>query len=191
MLRRHHLFGGTVLGLLALGCARTTPAVDAAADEQAINAVRGREVAAFSAGSVDSVLAVLTSDAVLMPPNEPMRTGPEAIRTWLQNIASQFSVDARYTDVQVSVAGDWGIERYVGVLRLTPKTSGPVVEERVKGIHIYRRQADGSWRIAQDVWNSDGPPPASAAFERGVRQGLNPGDALDDAALVASLRDTP
>jgi ketosteroid isomerase-like protein len=25
----------------------------------------------------------------------------------------------------------------------------------IKGIHVYKRQADGSWQMAQDVWNSD------------------------------------
>ena len=63
MLRRHHLLGGTLLGLSALGCARTRPAADAAADKQAINAVREREIAAFNRGAVDSSLAVVSADA--------------------------------------------------------------------------------------------------------------------------------
>lgn len=162
MLRHHRLVSALLLGLSALGCARTTP-VDTADEERAINAVREREIRAFSAGAVDSLLAVLTADAVMMPPNEPMRTGADAIRTWHQNIASQFSVDGRYTDSEVSIAGDWAIERYDGVLRLTPKAGGPPVEEQFKGIHVYRRQPDGSWRIAQDIWNANAPPPATPA----------------------------
>jgi ketosteroid isomerase-like protein len=31
--------------------------------------------------------------------------------------------------------------------------------EALKGIHIYRRQADGSWKITHDAWNFDAPPP--------------------------------
>jgi hypothetical protein len=36
------------------------------------------------------------------------------------------------------------------------------VTETIKDIHVYQRQADGSWRIYGDVWNAD-PPQAGAA----------------------------
>jgi uncharacterized protein (TIGR02246 family) len=162
MLRHHRLLSALLLALSTLSCDRTTP-VDTAGEEQAITAVREREIRAFRAGAVDSLLAVLTTDAIIMPPNEPMLTGAEAIRTWHQNVASQFSVEGRYTDSDVSVAGDWAIERYDGVLSFTPKAGGPSMEEQLKGIHIYRRQSDGSWRIAQDIWNANAPPPATPA----------------------------
>jgi uncharacterized protein (TIGR02246 family) len=163
MLRRPHLFGGLLLGLLVIGCAAGPPAADTAADEQAIGAVSAREIASFNSGAVDETLAVFTADAVVMSPNEPMHSGADAIRTWLQNMASQFTVSGRYTDSKITVAGDWAIERYTAVLSLTPKAGGAPVEEPMKGIHIYQRQADGSWRIAQDVWNSDAPPPTASA----------------------------
>jgi uncharacterized protein (TIGR02246 family) len=163
MLWRHHLFGGVVLGFAALGCDRTTPAAQSSNDKQAIEAVREREVAAFNSGSVDSTLAVFAPDAVLMPPNEPMRSGHEALRTWFQNTASQFSVNGRYPEAEVTIAGDRAIERFVGVYTLTPKAGGQPVELRFKGIHIYQRQPDGKWLIVQDVWNSDTPCPGQPA----------------------------
>ncbi len=42
----------------------------------------------------------------------------------------------------------------------TPEAGGEAHTGNYKGIHIYRRQPDGSWRIAQDIWNSDEAPPA-------------------------------
>ena len=27
--------------------------------------------------------------------------------------------------------------------------------EGMKGIHVYRRQADGSWKITKVIWNGD------------------------------------
>jgi uncharacterized protein (TIGR02246 family) len=147
----------------AVACSPATPSIDTAADTRAINAVRDREIAAFSAGAVDSHLVVLTGDAVLMPPNEPAVAGTDAIRTWAQNVATQFAVSGQYTDSQIRVMGDWAIERYTGLLTVTPKAGGPAVEERLKGIHVYQRQSDGSWRIAQDIWNTDAPPPSQPA----------------------------
>jgi uncharacterized protein (TIGR02246 family) len=161
MRRRHRLLSASLLALSALGCDRTA-AVDTAAEERAINAVREREIGALRTGAVDSLLAVMATDAVVMPPNEPIVTGPEAIRTWHQNFATQFSVDGRYVNSQVSVLGDWAIERYDGVMRFTPKAGGPPTEHELKGVHIYRRQSDGSWRIAQDIWNANAPPAATS-----------------------------
>lgn len=94
------------------------PAVSTEADMQAIAAVRDLEVAAFTAGGNFSYL---TSDAVLMAPNEPRVVGLEAIEGWVT---------------------------------MTPAGGNPVSGTN-KGIHIYERQADGSSKMAQDVWNAD------------------------------------
>ena len=161
MRQYHYLLSAALLSSSVCACARDTAPVDTAVDEQAIAAVRGREMTAFTAGAIDSALAVFAADAVLMPPNEPMRAGADEIRTWLQGMANQFSVAGRYSDAQVTVAGDVAVERFVAELRVTPKAGGAATEERFKGIHVYRRQSDGSWRITHDVWNTDAPPAAA------------------------------
>lgn len=155
--------------LISLGCqqpqadAESTPARDTAADRQAIEKVREREIASFVAGTPDSGAAVVTTDVVMMPPNEPTITGRDSVRAWLKRATDQYRVNGRYTDADITVVGDWAIERYDGELALTPKAGGRPMQERIKGIHIYRRQPDGSWQIAQDVWNSNGAPPAPSS----------------------------
>jgi ketosteroid isomerase-like protein len=57
----------------------------------------------------------------------------------------------------VQVVGDVGIVHYTGEMTATPKKGGKPATEIIKGLHIYKRQADGSWKIAQDVWNTDAP----------------------------------
>ncbi len=49
-------------------------------------------------------------------------------------------------------------EPMVGTVTLTP-AGGETVSETMKGIHIYQRQGDGSWKMVEDVWNFD-PAPA-------------------------------
>ena len=159
---------GAFLALVTLACAKPAAQVDTAADVQAINAVREREISAFSSGAVDSLVAVYTSDVVMMPPNEPMIDGAEGVRTWAQSMASQATVAGKYTDAKITVAGDWAVERYSGELTVTPKAGGAAMTERLKGIHVYQRQADGSWRIAQDVWNTDAPSPPPSAPKAGT-----------------------
>ncbi len=145
----------------AAGSAAQKPAVDNAADVAAIAALSNREMASFSAGTVDTSMALLTDDAVMLPPNEPMLSGNAAIRKWATDMVNQYTVSGKYSDRKVIVSGDWASERFAGELTLTPKAGGAAITEKVKGIHILRRQPDGSWKIAQDVWNTDTAPPPS------------------------------
>lgn len=150
-----------ILPLMAgLACAPGAEQVDTTTDVESINRVREQEIRAFSSASTDSLLAVVAADAILMPPNEPAVTGHDAIRSWADGIYRQFNVSGRYTQSDVVIAGDWAIERYTGSLSLTPKAGGAGVSEDMKGIHIYRRQPDGSWLIVHDVWNTNTAPVA-------------------------------
>jgi len=147
--------------LAVAACTRQAPpAVDTAADVAAINAVRAREVAALSSGNIDSALAVYTSDVQMMSPNEEIIVGSAALRTWFENFLATATVTARYTSSVIDVSGDLAVDRYTGELTMTPKAAGAApMTEVIKGVHVMRRQADGSWRIAQDVWNADAAPP--------------------------------
>ena len=120
---------------------------------QAIAAVRDLEVAAFTSGGDFS--SYLAADAVLMPPNAPRVVGIEAIGAWAAEFANQVTFDSLdYTESEIVIAGDWAIERYAASVTMTPAGGDPVSGTN-KGIHIYKRQADGSWKMVQDVWNSD------------------------------------
>ena len=134
---------------------------DTTADKEKVSQVGEREVRAFNAANIDSNVAVLTEEVVMMPAGEPMFTGKAAVRTWLKRIHDQYKVSLRYTASQVDVAGDWAIERFTLETTTSPKKGGAPMKDRGKGIHIYRRQPDGSWLIAQDIWNSDLTSPAS------------------------------
>ena len=151
------LFVGVALCALP-GCSQPPQPQDTAAAVQAITAAANREIAMFSSGNADSVLPVFAPDAVLMPPNEAAVHGRDNLRSWAQGMYQQFSISARYPSSDVTVAGDWAIQRYTLLMTLTPKAGGQSTEEKGKGLHIFRRQPDGGWLIVQDIWNSDTPP---------------------------------
>ncbi len=149
------------LAFAVAACAAADEATnDPAADAAAITAVRVAEGQAAEAGNAEAYLALLTDDVVVMPGNEPPFTGKVAAREWLDEFAEQFEIvfDSYVTD-EIEVSGDLAYERYTGVWTVTPRAGGDPVTEHLKGIHIYHRQADGSWLIARDVWNSSDPLP--------------------------------
>ena len=151
---------GAVALLLAagLGCYQPVQEATTGADVDAINAVREAEWAAIVAGDVDAHLAVMTDDCIMMPPDEAVVVGHEAVRAWGEEFFAMFEIAGAYTGAEIVVVGDWAIENYTGALTITPKDGGEAAMETIKGIHVYRRQGDGSWKIAQDVWNMDAAP---------------------------------
>jgi ketosteroid isomerase-like protein len=142
---------------------RPPSAVDATAIEvQAISAIRDREIGFFSTGMADSLAGLLTVDVQIMPPNEPAIVGIAAAQRWAHAQANRYIITGRYTGASITFAGDIAVEQYTAKLTVTPKTGGGApTTETIKGMHVYRRQADGSWKIAQDVWNTDAPSPSA------------------------------
>jgi len=156
----HRTYAASIAGLTcaaALACAPAEPTISIEEDVAAIKQVRDAEVAALRAADIEGSLAILTEDCQMLPPNEPMLTGVHAAHAWIDGFQEQFTADVEYTDAEIIVSGNWAIERYAGRMTVTPKAGGDPMTETIKGIHIYQRQSDGSWKIAQDIWNSDAP----------------------------------
>ncbi len=154
---KHRLTALILFPLVAAACA---PAVDVEADRAAIEAMREAEGAAVAAGDADALTNLHADDIVIMAPNEPIVSGRDAAREWANGFVATVSatIDS-YTSDDIVIMGDVAIERYSGHLTLTPKDGGDAVAENIKGFHIYRRQADGSWKMTHDIWNSDDPLP--------------------------------
>ena len=156
---------GWLVPALIAGCAQPSPQpADTSADVAAINAVRDHEAALAGLGNADSMMAVYSADVVMMPPGEPIVEGIEAAKRWAEATFAGASLTVNYISSQVTVSGDWAVDRYTGSLTITPKAGAAAMNEEIKGVHIMRKEADGSWKIAIDVWNPNTPPapPAGA-----------------------------
>lgn len=112
-------------------------------------------VRAANAKAVDSLVAgFYAEDAVVMPPNHPIVEGRDKIRTFFRGlIDSGFSSISLETTTVESVGNlAYGRGRYT--LSMSPPGGSPV-RDVGKYIVVYRRRADGSWRAAADIFNSD------------------------------------
>jgi len=126
-------------------------------DVAAINKVREMEAASINDGNPDNVAHIYAKDVEYIPPGEAALKGADAAQQWIVALLGQFDAELEYTDSDVKVVGDWAIEQYAGVVTMTPKAGGESMTENLRGIHIYRRGEDGSWKITHDIWNSDTP----------------------------------
>ena len=109
-------------------------------------------------------MACFTADAVQMPPNAPANVGAENIRGWSAGMLAAFSAEFALSPEEVQPAGaEWAFERGTYTITLTPKTGGDPIRDVGKYITLYQRQADGTWRMARDIWNSNNPPPPGSS----------------------------
>jgi len=143
--------------LFAVSCTQTNDQYDEEADRAAIADLREQEMAAFSSGDVSTLEKLYTSDVHVMPPDDKAVTGTQNLREWAENMFSMISVDGKYISSDLTLAGDVAIDRLTMNLIITPADGGEAIMESGKCVHVYERQPDGSWKIAQDIWNMDGP----------------------------------
>jgi ketosteroid isomerase-like protein len=140
------------------GCSRTPASVSPAASTEAIeHAAHGGYVAAINSNDVETLMGSLTDDIVYQAPGGPEVIGKAAVRTWVAGYLAAYRTRWEKTSIGFTVSGDWAFERYTYKSTDTDKKSGAVTTDIGKGINIYRRGADGKWRVAIDGWSSDKP----------------------------------
>jgi uncharacterized protein (TIGR02246 family) len=128
---------------------------DSAATKVAVEGIWKEYSASLNAGDLDRWLALWTEDGVQMPPGEPSVAGKERIRTRNRAFLERFTFDISITNEEVQTSGDWGYARGVYQARLTPKAGGKPLPIDGKYMTIMVRQADGSWKIHRDIFNSN------------------------------------
>jgi len=119
---------------------------------------------AADAKTADRFVAYFAGGAIFLPPNVPAMTSKEAIQRWMSNLMANpgFSLSWQPTKVGVSADGDLGYTTGLYQLKLTgPK--GKPVSDQGKYLTVWKKQADGSWRVVADTFNSDLPPAGAAS----------------------------
>lgn len=121
--------------------------VKSATAKHAIEAAMGRYVAASNRGDIEALAALYADDAVLLPPDHGPIEGRKAIAEfWRQGTDDSLTI----TTLRIEVDGDLGY--LVGRYRLPATEREPA--DSGKYLMCLRRQRDGAWKVAADIWNS-------------------------------------
>lgn len=129
------------------------------ADVAAIRTFHAEWIAAETSGELESFMALWSDDGVMMPPNAPTLIGKDAMREWLRDFYNQFTATIETVIDEIVVAGDWAYVRWTTIAyTTTPKDGGMPITVSGKALWILKRQTDGNWKLAYDIWNDDKPP---------------------------------
>ena len=143
----------TLLVLVISGCA---PQVDVEAERAAL--LTADEAWSQSAADLDGLMSFVADDASMLPFDAPIATGKEAIRAVFSALSSApgFALSWSATGAVVSRAGDLGYT--IGTFELTVNDAeGNPVTTVGKYVTVWKKQADGQWKVAADIFNRDAP----------------------------------
>lgn len=113
---------------------------------------------AIKAGDISRIETLLADDIVSMPPNDTTLYGREEARAWWEEYFQYFRlISIVEPERDVTVIGDWAVERTAHMITIAPKIGGTSIRDEGRMFAIWKRQADGSWKVSQEIWNSIKP----------------------------------
>ena len=144
------LLTAMALFLMIMGCNQASMSED----PSVLTAQTEAWEAALNAGDIDSIAMIYTNDARLLPPNAETAIGRDAARGIFGDMIDA-GLSGDLISIEAKISGDMGYD--VGTYTLM---DGDTVVDTGKFLEIFHRGDDGVWRISNDMWSSDLPPPA-------------------------------
>ncbi len=135
------------------------------ADEAAIRQADIAWARDCATGDVEKYLSNFMDGGVVLAPNAPIAVGKDAIRKIMGGFFSApgFTIQWEPIAAEVARSGDIGYSRGTYQLSMNDAKGNPVTD-RGKYATVWKKQADGSWKVALDMFNSDMPeaqPPSN------------------------------
>ncbi len=115
-------------------------------------------MAAFNAGDAAGVAALYSETAMLLPPDATQIQGRQAVQDTFQAWIDDGLKDIVFETVEVEASGDLAYE--VGLYSVkVPAENDQMTTATGIFLVVWKKEADGVWRLYRDTWN-DTPPPS-------------------------------
>lgn len=148
----------SLLGLLA--CSAPQPQMDMAQVRKTIEEMDAKFSEAFNAGDAAAIAAMYSEEAIVMPPNHESVQGTSAIQEVFSGFISMGATNLTLKADEVMGAGDLVIETGKYSLSLPGG-----LHDSGKYLVVWKKAADGSWKLHRDIWNSSLPLPGAPISE--------------------------
>lgn len=154
---RYIPFAAVILAFaIQSGCATAQSPVapdTRAADEKAIRDGEAVWVKDFAAKDVEKVAGHYADDGYSMIPDMTIMKGKDAIRAGLKEEFSDpnSSLDFHPDKVEVAKSGDIAYSQGNYTYTSTDAKTKKRVIEHGGYVEVYKKQADGSWKVAEDI----------------------------------------
>ncbi|HXQ26439.1 MAG TPA: SgcJ/EcaC family oxidoreductase [Candidatus Acidoferrales bacterium] len=151
-------FASTLVACIAAACAQPQPAAPVAppdtreTDAATIRAADADFAKFAAAKDLDKCMSYYADDAVAFAPGLPAMVGKDNIRKFIQGMIAAPNMQMTFTDQTVDVArsGDLAVDSGSFHATVTDK-KGKATTSNGRFVLVWKKQADGSWRIAADT----------------------------------------
>jgi uncharacterized protein (TIGR02246 family) len=126
--------------------------------EQDIKDITKRFAEAYNRGDVAAAVEFYTENAKFLNPNVEIVSGKKAIKEFFETGRALGLRRINFKSLEIGFEKNLAYERGVIKMKIEPE-GGQAMTDRGKYLVIMKRQADGSWKVAVDIWNSDLPQP--------------------------------
>jgi uncharacterized protein (TIGR02246 family) len=155
------LSASALLYTILLGCSSAPPPVadTREADIKALKDADAAEARDLAAKAFDKMASYYADDAVLMTPGAPAAVGKDAIQG-MSKMLTDGDVELKFaaTKVDVAKSGDIGYTQGSYTMASTDPTTKRRTTEKGNYLTVYRKQADGAWKIIEDINTPDSAP---------------------------------
>jgi uncharacterized protein (TIGR02246 family) len=134
------------------------PAAQAAPGTAEVREAQTARMNALATGDVEAYLSVYMDDAVWMPPGATEIVGKEAARARITQAFDAATLEPVFDPQEQTVMSpEWIADRGHYPVMVTPKAGGEGRQEVGFYLTIWRRDAEGRWKIHFDIWNTNRP----------------------------------
>lgn len=112
--------------------------------------------AASEGRDVERILSYWTDDAVVLPPGLPAVIGKAALRQYVEGSMQipGFRISWTSTDATFSPDGNLAYMLSRNAVTMNAPDGTPTMTEG-RAVTVWRREPDGEWRCAVDIWNAE------------------------------------
>jgi len=140
-----------------------TLALAAGANEKAVRDADEQWSKVAGAKDLDKTVSFYADDAVVLPPNQTAVTTKDGIRNlWKGFLDSLTDISWKTTRVETAKSGDMAY--LIGTYEMTMKDG---TKDKGKYCEVWKKQADGKWKVSADMFSSDLPAPDASSSPAG------------------------
>lgn len=129
-----------------------------AAVRAAIDSTTAEFEAAMNAGRFGDIGGFYADDAIVLPTGAPAAKGRAAVTAFWNGMSGMKVSDTKFTIDQLELHGDVAIEVGGYTMTVTPPGASAGTTDKGKYLVVWKRQADGSWKIYRDMFSSNSAP---------------------------------
>ena len=120
---------------------------------------------AAAAKDLEQTVAFYSDDAIVLPPNATRAATKETVRNVWKDVLAAPGLVISWKPSKVKLGHNGAMAWVSGTYELIMNdASGKPINDHGKYLEVWEKQADGNWKCAADMWNSDlaVSPPATA-----------------------------